>query len=352
MRWRGQEESENVEDRRGMPISRKIVGGGLGTVVLVILALYFGVDPSVVLQSIPDSGPPAVTRQQPASQEARVHFVSVVLADTEKTWREVFHRGGKNYQEPKLVLFTGAGQSACGIAQEAMGPFYCPEVRRFTFSFYEDLKTRFHAPGNFAQAYVIAHEVGHHVQYLLGITGKVQSAMRRAGKVEANRLSVRMELQADCFAGVWGYHADKFRNLLEPGDLEEALRAASAIGDDRIMKQTQGRVIPDAFTHGTSEQRVHWFRRGFERGGSQPVQNLPGGSSFLINPSSAGFGTEDELTRFPRSRDTEERGLDVFPAGRQPSPYGENSPAGSDSAENPPFSPSKKRARIRPGSFL
>jgi hypothetical protein len=269
MRWRDQEGSENVEDRRGMSVSRKIVGGGIGTVVLVILALYFGVDPSVVLQSVPDSGRPAVTQQQhPSGKDPMVNFVSVVLADTEKTWHDVFRRLGSNYEEPKLVLFTGVVQSACGIAQEAMGPFYCPEDQKvyIDLSFYEDLKTRFKAPGDFAQAYVIAHEVGHHVQNLLGITEKIQSAMSRGGKAEANRLSVRMELQADCFAGVWGYHADKFRNLLEPGDLEEALRAASAIGDDRIMKQTRGRVIPDAFTHGTSEQRVRWFRRGFETG--------------------------------------------------------------------------------------
>ena len=269
MRWKDQEESENVEDRRGMSVSRKMVGGGIGTVVLVILALYFGVDPSVVLQSVPDSGPPAVTRQQhPSGKDPMVNFVSVVLADTEKTWHDVFRRLGSNYEEPKLVLFSGVVESACGIAQEAMGPFYCPEDQKvyIDLSFYEDLKTRFKAPGDFAQAYVIAHEVGHHVQNLLGISEKIQSAMRRASKAEANRLSVRMELQADCLAGVWGYHADKFRNLLEPGDLEEALGAASAIGDDRIMKQTRGRVIPDAFTHGTSEQRVHWFRQGFETG--------------------------------------------------------------------------------------
>jgi hypothetical protein len=195
-------------------------------------------------------------------------FVSVVLADTEKTWHEVFRSYGRTYEEPKLVLFTGAVQSACGFAQAAMGPFYCPEDHKvyIDLAFYEDLKTRFKAPGDFAQAYVIAHEVGHHVQNLLGITGKVQGAMQRVGKAEANRLSVRMELQADCLAGVWGFHADKSRKILEAGDLEEALRAASAIGDDRIMKQTRGTVVPDAFTHGTSEQRVRWFRQGFETG--------------------------------------------------------------------------------------
>jgi predicted metalloprotease len=245
-----------------------MVGGGLGTVILVIAALYFGVDPSIILQSVPTGGPPAETRQQKAGPDPMSQFVSVVLADTEKTWHEVFRRHGKTYEEPKLVLFSGAVQSACGFAQAAMGPFYCPEDRRvyIDLSFYEDLKNRFRAPGDFAQAYVIAHEVGHHVQNLLGISEKVQGAMQRSSKSEANRLSVRMELQADCLAGVWGYHADKSRRLLDPGDLEEALRAASAIGDDRIMKQTRGTVVPDAFTHGSSEQRVRWFRRGFETG--------------------------------------------------------------------------------------
>jgi len=245
-----------------------MVGGGIGTVILVIVALYFGIDPSVILQSVPDSGPPAVTQQRPAGQDEMAQFVSVVLADTEKTWHGVFRQSGRTYREPKLVLFTGAVQSACGFAQAAMGPFYCPEDHRvyIDFSFYEDLKNRFKAPGDFAQAYVIAHEVGHHVQNLLGITEKVQGTMQRVSRAEANRLSVRMELQADCFAGVWGHHADRFRGILEPGDLEEALRAASAIGDDRIMRQTRGTIVPDAFTHGTSEQRVRWFKRGFETG--------------------------------------------------------------------------------------
>jgi predicted metalloprotease len=268
MRWEDKERSENVEDRRGMRVSRGMMGGGIGTVILVLAALYFGVDPSVILQSVPVTGPPAVTQQQKPGPDPMREFVSVVLADTEKTWHEVFRRYGKTYEEPKLVLFTGAVQSACGFAQAAMGPFYCPEDHRvyIDLGFYEDLKNRFRAPGDFAQAYVIAHEVGHHVQNLLGITEKVQGAMQHSNKAEANRLSVRMELQADCLAGVWGYHADKSRHILEAGDLEEALRAASAIGDDRIMKQTRGTIVPDAFTHGTSEQRMRWFRRGFETG--------------------------------------------------------------------------------------
>ena len=269
MRWEDEERSDNVEDRRGMSVSRGVVGGGIGTVILVIVALYFGIDPSVILQSVPQSGPPSVTQQQQkVGADPMSQFISVVLADTEKTWHDVFRRYGKTYEEPKLVLFTGAVQSACGFAQAAVGPFYCPQDHKvyIDLSFYEDLKNRFQAPGDFAQAYVIAHEVGHHVQNLLGIAGKFQGAMQRVSKADANRLSVKMELQADCLAGVWGYHADKSSKLLETGDLEEALRAASAIGDDRIMRKTSGTIVPDAFTHGTSEQRVRWFKQGFESG--------------------------------------------------------------------------------------
>lgn len=270
MRWEKGERSENVEDRRGMPASRGVLGGGIGTLLVVLVALYFGIDPSTLLQTVPETGPPPMTRQQRQvdGQDPMVDFVSVVLADTEKTWHGLFRQHGGTYVEPKLVLFTGAVESACGFAQAAMGPFYCPGDHRvyLDLSFFEDMKSRFQAGGDFAQAYVIAHEVGHHVQNLLGILEQVQSARTRSSKVEANRLSVRMELQADCFAGVWGYHADRSRGLLESGDLEEALGAASAIGDDRIMRQTQGTVVPDAFTHGSSKQRVSWFRRGFESG--------------------------------------------------------------------------------------
>jgi uncharacterized protein len=270
MRWEKGERSENVEDRRGMPASRGVIGGGIGTLLVVLVALYFGIDPSTLLQTVPESGPPPMTRQQQQvdGQDPMVDFVSVVLADTEKTWHGLFRQHGGTYVEPKLVLFTGAVESACGFAQAAMGPFYCPGDHRvyLDLSFFEDMRSRFQAGGDFAQAYVIAHEVGHHVQNQLGILEQVQSAMQRSSKTEANRLSVRMELQADCFAGVWGYHADRSRGLLESGDLEEALGAASAIGDDRIMRQTQGTVVPDAFTHGSSKQRVSWFRRGFESG--------------------------------------------------------------------------------------
>ncbi|MEN6319968.1 MAG: neutral zinc metallopeptidase [Syntrophaceae bacterium] len=281
MRWEDKEESENVEDRRGMPVSRKVMGGGIGTAILVLVALYFGIDPSVIMQSVPVSSPPPATQQQQkAGTDTMSRFVSVVLADTEKTWHDVFRRYGKTYQEPKLVLFTEAVQSACGFAQAAMGPFYCPNDHKvyIDLSFYEDLKQRFQAPGDFAQAYVIAHEVGHHVQNLLGISEKVQGAMQRADKAQANRLSVRMELQADCLAGIWGYYAENSRKLLDSGDLEEALQAASAIGDDRIMKRTRGTIVPDAFTHGTSEQRVRWFKRGFETGNMNQCDTFKAGN--------------------------------------------------------------------------
>jgi len=282
MRWEDEERSENVEDRRGMPASRGVIGGGIGTIFIVLLALYLGVDPSTILQSVPETGsPPATTQQQQVDgKDPMVDFVAVVLADTEKTWHGLFRQYGGTYEEPKLVLFTGAVESACGFAQAAMGPFYCPGDHKvyLDLSFFEDMKRRFQAPGDFAQAYVIAHEVGHHVQNLLGIAEKVQSGMQRASKAEANRLSVRMELQADCFAGVWGYHADRSRGLLESGDLEEALGAASAIGDDRIMRQTQGTVVPDAFTHGSSKQRVSWFRRGFESGDINRCNTFEAGS--------------------------------------------------------------------------
>ncbi|HOI96856.1 MAG TPA: neutral zinc metallopeptidase [Syntrophobacter fumaroxidans] len=271
MRWEDEERSENVEDRRGIPASRGFVGGGIGTVIIVLVALYFGIDPSMLLQTSQQSAPPYVTqqRQQPNGGPDRMaQFVSVVLADTEKTWHGIFRQYGKTYREPKLVLFTDAVDSACGFAQAATGPFYCPGDQKvyIDLGFFEEMKNRFQAPGDFAQAYVIAHEVGHHVQNLLGIAEKVQSTMRRVSKAQANRLSVRMELQADCYAGVWGYYADRSRGLLESGDLEEALGAASAIGDDRIMRRSSGTVVPDAFTHGTSAQRVRWFRRGFETG--------------------------------------------------------------------------------------
>ncbi|HJX14907.1 MAG TPA: neutral zinc metallopeptidase [Candidatus Deferrimicrobiaceae bacterium] len=271
MRWGDGRKSDNVEDRRGIRVSRGMVGGGVGTLVLVLLSLYLGIDPTFLLnQAPPVTGPPAGTGREarPPEENRLADFVSVVLADTEDTWKELFRRSGETYREPTLVLFSDAAESACGFADSAVGPFYCPKDRKIyiDLGFYRDLKDRFHAPGDFAQAYVIAHEVGHHVQNLLGISEKVQNARARLGESEGNRLSVRLELQADCLAGVWAHHANRARNILEAGDVEEALGAASAIGDDRLQKQTRGFVVPDTFTHGTSEQRVRWFQAGIESG--------------------------------------------------------------------------------------
>jgi hypothetical protein len=271
MRLDDSRESRNVEDRRGGGIG----GGrlGIGTVVLVLVASYFlGIDPSTLLGFVSQS--PLQTQQSapahsPPAEDAMAQFVSKILADTEDTWHAEFRAMGKEYQEPKLVLFTGSTPTACGTGDAAMGPFYCPLDRKvyIDLAFYRDLKERFHAPGEFAEAYVIAHEVGHHVQHLLGISDKVRSAQQRAGnKAQVNALSVRLELQADCFAGVWGNRADSMRNMLEPGEIEQALTAASAIGDDRLQKQTQGYAVPETFTHGSSQQRVQWFRRGMESG--------------------------------------------------------------------------------------
>jgi uncharacterized protein len=272
MRWRDGRKSENVEDRRGVRVSRGMLGGGVGTIILVLIALYFGVDPSMLLNqqttqevSLP---PGSVSGERPAEENRMADFVSVVLADTEDTWHDLFHRSGKSYKEPKLVLFTEAVDSACGFAQSAIGPFYCSRDNKvyIDLQFFRDLQDRFHAPGEFAQAYVIAHEIGHHVQNLLGILDKVYSLQQDADKVQANELSVRLELQADCFAGIWAYHANRSRNIVEAGDIEAALQAASSIGDDRIQKQSQGYIVPDSFTHGSSEQRVRWFKRGIETG--------------------------------------------------------------------------------------
>jgi hypothetical protein len=271
MRWKGGRRSDNIEDRRGMRIGRGAKVGGFGTIILVLVAMYFGVDPSLILDQgmpepttsqVPASGPP------PAGQEPLVDFVSVVLADTEDVWQDQFHRMDATYVEPTLVLFSGAVQSACGFAEAAMGPFYCPPDQKvyIDLAFYRDLKERHNAPGDFAQAYVIAHEVGHHVQTLLGISEEVHRRSSQVSQTEANQLSVRQELQADCFAGLWAHHAQRSRQILEEGDIEEALNAASAIGDDRLQQQGRGYVTPDSFTHGNSVQRVEWFRRGFNSG--------------------------------------------------------------------------------------
>lgn len=271
MRWGGGRESENVEDRRsGGGMGRGIAGGGIGVIVIAVAAMFLGVDPSLVM-SVLEGTQPGMSAQAPAQKppanDTQAKFVSVVLADTEDTWRALFQKGGAPYREPKLVLFRGAVQSACGHAQAAMGPFYCPgdEKVYIDLAFFDDLQKRFKAPGDFAQAYVIAHEIGHHVQNLLGITGQVASEGSGA-RQGANSLSVRLELQADCFAGVWAHDADRRSRILEAGDLEEGIAAAGAVGDDRLQRRTEGRIVPDSFTHGSSAQRIAWFRRGFEYG--------------------------------------------------------------------------------------
>ena len=275
MRFDDHRESENVEDRRGEGGHRFRLDGrggkiGIGTIVLALVAMYFGVDPSVVLDTasvVQSPSPESAAPRSPAEDEL-ARFASMVLADTEDTWGPIFQAAGTQYREPRMVLFTGATRSACGVGQAEMGPFYCPADQKLylDLSFFDELHRRFEAPGDFAQAYVIAHEVGHHVQNLLGISERVQQARGRVSEREANALSVRVELQADCLAGVWGHHADRTRQVLEAGDVEEALGAASAIGDDRLQKQVQGRVVPDSFTHGSSAQRTRWFRTGLERG--------------------------------------------------------------------------------------
>jgi predicted metalloprotease len=271
MRLDQEDESQNIEDRRGFRVSRGVAGGGIGTIVIVLIALFFGVDPSLLLQgnlqetNVPQA--PSPQSQQPGKQDEMRQFVARVLGSTERTWSEIFRAAGRTYDKPTLVLFSDTVQSACGFAQAAAGPFYCgPDHKVYIdLSFYRDLRQRFQAPGDFAQAYVIAHEVGHHVQNLLGIMTKVQSLQSRAAnRNEANALSVRLELQADCLAGIWASYANRERNILEQGDVEEGLNAAAQIGDDRIQKRAQGYVVPEGFTHGSAEQRVQWFRRGIE----------------------------------------------------------------------------------------
>ncbi len=270
MDWEDGRRSGNVEDRRGMRIPGGLAGGGgIGVVVIALVAMFFGVDPRLILQGAGQSGGGGQQQAAPpdAAQDKLKDFVSVVLADTEDTWGALFAKGGSHYVQPKLVLFTGAVQSACGTAQSAVGPFYCPGDRQvyIDLDFYHLLADRFGAPGDFAQAYVIAHEVCHHVQNLLGISDKVQAASQRsAGR--ANPLSVRVELQADCLAGIWGHFANRSRQVLQAGDIEEGLAAAAAIGDDRLQQQARGHIAPESFTHGSSEQRVRWFKRGLDSG--------------------------------------------------------------------------------------
>jgi len=277
MRWRDGRESDNIEDRRGMSIPRgaKIGGvGGLGLLAVVLIGMFLGIDPTVLLQGVQETQTPSVSVQRsgrPDVKDDQRDFVAVVLGETEDVWHETFQKMGRTYQAPTLVLFSGAVESACGVAGSAVGPFYCPSDRKvyLDLRFFGDLRARFGASGDFAQAYVIAHEVGHHVQNLLGISRKVAELQSRVSPSERNRLSVRVELQADCLAGVWANQADKTRHILEAGDIEEGLNAASAIGDDRIQQKTQGYVVPDAFTHGSGAQRVRWFKLGLEFGNLQ-----------------------------------------------------------------------------------
>ena len=298
MLWRGRRQSANIEDRRGegfggggmgrmrLPIGGRVGGiGGIGAIILLLLALLFGIDPMGILGggggstvSVPSSGTsyPGPLSQQaapggiptPTTTDEQRSFVAVVLADTEDTWRRLFEQSGRSYREPTMVLFSGATQSGCGFAQAQSGPFYCPADGKVYLdtSFFDELTRRFGAPGDFAQAYVIAHEVGHHVQNLLGILPRIEAAQRQLDRGDANRVQVMAELQADCFAGLWAHDADRSRKILERGDVEEALNAAAAIGDDRLQSKSRGYVVPDSFTHGSSAQRVAWFRRGFEQG--------------------------------------------------------------------------------------
>ncbi len=274
MRWQSGRRSSNVEDRRGRRIPRGVKGGGIGILLLALVGMYFGINPSMIMnvgnavqKNLPASQSSEPYQATPEEQE-QVEFISVVLADTEDVWSQVFKENGKTYQVPNLVLFSGAVQSACGLAQAAMGPFYCPGDRKvyIDLSFYKDLQSQMHSPGDFARAYVVAHEIGHHVQKLLGISDQVDRARQQLSKTDFNKVSVGLELQADCFAGVWANRADRMRGILEPGDIEEALNAASNIGDDRLQQQSRGYVTPDSFTHGTSAQRVHWFNQGYTTG--------------------------------------------------------------------------------------
>jgi uncharacterized protein len=271
MRWRGERESDNVEDRRGMSGGGKVaIGGGLGAIIVLVIGLLTGKDFSSLLSTEPGTETTQTTNgpRAPRADDTTAQFVRVVLASTEDVWNRLYSEAGQQYEAPNLVIFDNAVESACGGASAAMGPFYCPGDHKvyIDLSFCNELRDRFNAPGNFAVAYVVAHEVGHHIQNLMGLSEKMQRQRGRLSEAEYNKLSVKLELQADFLAGVWAYHANKMRNILEPGDLESALTAASAIGDDKLQKEAQGYTVPDAFTHGTSQQRMYWFKKGFETG--------------------------------------------------------------------------------------
>jgi uncharacterized protein len=277
--------SDNVEDDRGSGFGRRGAGIGIGTIVIVVIGYFMGISPATLL-SLLNGDPQAVTAPAPANPAAdandpQVDFVRAILGETEAVWGAYFKDMGKVYTRPKLVLFSGQVGSACGFASSASGPFYCPGDQKvyIDLAFYRQLATEFGAPGDFARAYVIAHEVGHHVQNLLGITDSAAQAERRAGRVGANQVSVQIELQADCFAGVWAEQANAARKILEPGDLEQGLKAASSVGDDTLQRRTQGTVVPDSFTHGTSAQRVRWFRRGFNAGKIDSCDTFSAGES-------------------------------------------------------------------------
>jgi predicted metalloprotease len=271
MRWQDEPQSENIEDRRGIRPTG-IAIGGIGTLVIVLIATFLGADPRQVLNLIQQRNQQAAPAQ-PRAPGAPVDdkagdFVSRILGNTELVWTDLFKQAGRQYRKPTLVLFDDATNSGCGFANAAVGPFYCPADQKVYLdtAFFRDLRDQFHAPGEFAEAYVIAHEIGHHVQNLLGISDKVHARQVRSGQTEANQLSVRLELQADFLAGVWAHHAQKIRHILEEGDIESGLRAAEAIGDDRLQRKSQGYVVPDSFTHGSSEQRMRWFTKGWRTG--------------------------------------------------------------------------------------
>ncbi|TAN18738.1 MAG: hypothetical protein EPN37_04755 [Chitinophagaceae bacterium] len=269
MRWQGRRESTNIEDRRGVSGRNVVLGGGIGGVIIIlILSLILGKNPLQFLQSIESGSTEQVSPAEQKGNDESAVFAKVVLADTEDVWSKLFQKIGKQYVPPVMVLYSGEVESACGMNTAASGPFYCPADQKLyiDLSFFNELKSRFHVPGNFADAYVIAHEVGHHVQNLLGITQQVEALQSRADRKEANALSVRLELQADFFAGLWAHYDDKWNHVLEPGDIQNAMQAANAVGDDRLQKEGRGYVIPDSFTHGTSEQRVRWFMKGYQSG--------------------------------------------------------------------------------------
>ena len=285
MRWQNSERSDNVDDRRGQTMKRIGGGIGIGAILIAIFTLFMGGDPQQVIQDLQTRGSQnqTQTQNQPRGErpdDALAEFVSVVLNETEDVWNKLFpEQLGKRYQEPILVLYDNTTTSACGYAQSATGPFYCPGDQKLyiDLSFYNDLKNRFGASGDFAMAYIVAHEVAHHVQYLLGITQQVEQQRRRSSTAQSNQLSVRLELQADFLAGVWAHHGHKMKGFIEEGDLEEAIAAAAAVGDDRIQMKSRGYVVPDAFTHGTSEQRVRWFKKGLLSG------DLSAGDTFATN---------------------------------------------------------------------